>query len=170
MKSLHQRGKAGHFELGAAAYPFPTVSGQLASGATARPSVAAACGSTDLGHSEAEKEASWQLAKFLAQPDSQAVWHTQTGYFPVTSKALDEPIDKEFVAANPLFQVAIDSLNATKVSPATTGCAAGPMPQMRKNLEDGLERALIGKDAKTSLVQVQKNVAESVTSYNESVG
>ena len=41
------------------------------------------------GHSEAEKEAAWELAKFLAQPDSQATWHTQTGYFPVTSKALD---------------------------------------------------------------------------------
>jgi hypothetical protein len=29
---------------------------------------------------------------------------------------------------------------------------------MRKALEDGLERALIGKDVTTSLVQVQKNV------------
>jgi sn-glycerol 3-phosphate transport system substrate-binding protein len=56
------------------------------------------------------------------------------------------------------------------VSPATTGCAAGPMPQIRKALEDGLERALIGKDAKTSLVKVQENVGESVASYNESVG
>ena len=68
------------------------------------------------------------------------------------------------------FQVAIDSLKRTKVSPATTGCAAGPMPQMRKSLEDGLERALIGKDAATSLVKAQQNVAESVSSYNESVG
>jgi sn-glycerol 3-phosphate transport system substrate-binding protein len=106
----------------------------------------------------------------LAQPDSQAFWHTQTGYFPVTTKALDEPLDKEFLAKNPLFQVAIDSLNKTKVAPATTGCAAGPMPQMRKALEEGLERALIGKDATASLVQVQKNVGESVLNYNDSVG
>ena len=136
----------GKFELGAA--PYPVVSG------TEKPGNGPSIGGGSLwisgpGHSEAEKEASWQLAKFLAQPDSQAVWHTQTGYFPVTSKALDEPVDKEFVAANPLFTVAIDSLNKTKVSPATTGCAAGPMPQMRKALEDGLERALIGKDART---------------------
>ena len=157
----------GKFELGAAAYP--VVSGSETPGNG--PSIGG--GSLWIsgpGHSEAEKEASWQLAKFLAQPDSQAFWHTQTGYFPVTSKALDEPADKEFVAKNPLFTVAIDSLNKTQVSPATTGCAAGPMPQMRKNLEDGLERALIGKDARTSLVKVQENVAESVSSYNESVG
>jgi sn-glycerol 3-phosphate transport system substrate-binding protein len=158
---------AGKFELGAA--PYPVVSGTQAPGNG--PSVGG--GSLWIsgpGHSEAEKEASWQLAKFLAQPDSQAVWHTQTGYFPVTSKALDEPVDKAFVAKNPLFQVAIDSLNKTTVSPATTGCAAGPMPQMRKSLEDGLERALIGKDPVTSLVKAQENVAESVRSYNESVG
>ena len=60
--------------------------------------------------------------------------------------------------------------SAAPPSPATTGCAAGPMPQMRKALEDGLERALIGKDARTSLVKVKENVAESVDSYNESVG
>ena len=157
----------GKFELGAAAYP--VVSG------TEKPGNGPSIGGGSLwisgpGHSEAEKEASWELAKFLAQPDSQAVWHTQTGYFPVTSKALDEPVDQQFVAANPLFKVAIDSLDRTDVSPATTGCAAGPMPQMRKALEDGLERALIGKDARTSLVKVQENVAESVASYNESVG
>ena len=157
----------GKFELGAA--PYPVVSG------AEKPGNGPSIGGASLwisgpGHSEAEKEASWQLAKFLAQPDSQAVWHTKTGYFPVTSKALDEPVDKEFVAKNPLFKVAIDSLNKTKVSPATTGCAAGPMPQMRKALEEGLERALIGRDAKTSLVKVQQNVAESVSSYNESVG
>jgi sn-glycerol 3-phosphate transport system substrate-binding protein len=157
----------GKFELGAAAYP--VVSGAQAPGAG--PSIGG--GSLWIsgpGHSEAEKEASWQLAKFLAQPDSQAFWHTQTGYFPVTTKALDEPLDKEFLAKNPLFQVAIDSLNKTKVAPATTGCAAGPMPQMRKALEEGLERALIGKDATASLIQVQKNVGESVANYNDSVG
>jgi len=157
----------GKFELGAA--PYPVVSGTEAPGNG--PSIGG--GSLWIsgpGHSEAEKEASWQLATFLAQPDSQAVWHTQTGYFPVTSKALQEPVDREFVAKNPLFEVAIESLDTTKVSPATTGCAAGPMPQMRKALEDGLERALIGKDAATSLVKVQENVAESVDNYNDSVG
>jgi sn-glycerol 3-phosphate transport system substrate-binding protein len=157
----------GKFELGAA--PYPVVAGTQAPGDG--PSIGgASLWISGPGHSEAEKEASWQLATFLARPDSQAFWHTQTGYFPVTSKALDEPLDKEFLAKNPLFQVAIDSLDRTEVAPATTGCAAGPMPQMRKALEDGLERALIGKDPATSLVKVQENVAESVASYNDSVG
>jgi hypothetical protein len=41
---------------------------------------------------------------------------------------------------------------------------------MRKALEDGLEQALIGKDATTLLVQVQKNVGESLLRYHDSVG
>jgi sn-glycerol 3-phosphate transport system substrate-binding protein len=157
----------GKFELGAAAYP--VVSG------TQRQGLGPSIGGASLwisgpGHSEAEKEAAWQFTQFLAQPDTQAYWHTQTGYFPVTTAALEEPEDKAFLAENPLFQVAIDSLDATEVQPATTGCAAGAMPQIRKATEDGLERALIGKDPLTSLQQVQRNVAESIANYNDSVG
>ncbi|MET1007934.1 MAG: ABC transporter substrate-binding protein [Propionibacteriaceae bacterium] len=157
----------GKFELGAAAYP--VVSGTEATGAG--PSVGgASLWISGPGHTEAEKEAAWQFTKFLIQPDSQAFWHTQTGYFPVNTKALDEPADKEYLAKNPLFQVAIDSLSRTEVGSTTTGCVAGSMPQIRKATEDGLERALIGKDPAQSLAQVQKNVAVSIANYNDSVG
>jgi sn-glycerol 3-phosphate transport system substrate-binding protein len=157
----------GKFELGAA--PFPVVSGSLAPGSG--PSIGgASLWISGPGHSEAEKEAAWVFTKFLAQPDTQALWHTETGYFPVTDAALDEPLDKKFLAENPLFQVAIDSLARTEVGPTTTGCAAGSMPQIRKATEDGLERALIGKDPTQSLQQVQRNVAKAVANYNDSVG
>ena len=88
----------------------------------------------------------------------------------MTTKALDEPLDKAFLAKNPLFNVAIGSLSRTKVGATTTGCAAGPMPQIRKATEDGLERALIGKDVASSMAQVQKNVQQAVANYNDSVG
>lgn len=156
----------GKFELGAA--PYPITSGTEAPGAG--PSIGgASLWISGLGHSESEKEAAWEFTKFLVQPASQAFWHTETGYFPVTNKALDEPLDKAFVAKNPLFKVAINSLAKTKVGPTTTGCAAGSMPQIRKATEDGLERALIGKDVPSSMAQVQKNVQASVANYNDSV-
>ncbi len=156
----------GKFELGAA--PYPVVSGTQIAGLG--PSIGgASLWISGPGHSEAEKEAAWQFTQFLAQPDSQAFWHTETGYFPVTTAALDEPLDRAFLKKNPLFQVAIDSLGSTEVAPTTTGCAAGSMPQIRKATEDGLERALIGKDAAQSMLQVQKNVAKSVANYNDSV-
>jgi sn-glycerol 3-phosphate transport system substrate-binding protein len=158
---------AGKFDLGAA--PYPVVAGAEAPGAG--PSIGgASLWISGPGHSEAEKEAAWEFTKFLASPESQAFWHTETGYFPVTTKALDQPLDKAFLAKNPLFNVAIRSLNATKVGPTTTGCAAGSMPQIRKSTEDGLERALIGKDPAGSMAQVQQNVLKTVQNYNDSVG
>ena len=60
--------------------------------------------------------------------------------------------------------------SGTEAGATTTGCAAVPMPHIRKATEDGLERALIGKDVATSTAQVQKNVRQGVANYNDSVG
>lgn len=70
------------------------------------------------------------------------------------------PVEKEYLQANPLFQVAIDSLNRTELGPTTTGYAAGSMPQIRKASEDGLEKALIGRDPLGSMQSEKKNVGE----------
>ena len=40
--------------------------------------------------------------KFLESKDSQATWHTSTGYFPVSKAALDTSVDKQWVAAKDL--------------------------------------------------------------------
>lgn len=154
------------FELGVA--PYPVVSGELAPGAG--PSIGgASLWISGMGHSEAEKEAAWQFTQFLAQADSQAFWHTQTGYFPVNPKALELPVEKEYLAANPLFTVAINSLTATKIQPSSTGCVAGSMPQIRKATEDGLERALIGKNVEDSMLTARENVEVTIANYNDSV-
>ena len=43
---------------------------------------------------EAKKAATWEFVKFLVSPESQAYWNAQTGYFPVTVKAHEEPVFK----------------------------------------------------------------------------
>ena len=40
--------------------------------------------------SEAEQQAAWEFIKFLAQPDTQAFWHVNTGYFPAVGQACGE--------------------------------------------------------------------------------
>ena len=158
---------AGHFELGAA--PFPTVSGSLADGAG--PSIGgASLWISGLGHSDAEKEASWEFVKFLVSAQSQAFWHINTGYFPVNNAALELPVEKQYLKQNPLFQVAIKSLNNTKLGPTTTGCVAGSMPQIRKASEDGLEKALIGEDPASAMQTEKKDVASTIANYDDSVG
>lgn len=49
---------------------------------------------------------------------SQSAWHIGTGYFPISKGALNEPADVAYRGANPLFDVAVKQLEATKVTKA----------------------------------------------------
>ena len=61
---------------------------------------------------EAKKAATWEFVKFLVvSPESQAYWNAQTGYFPVTVKAHEEPVFRENLEKYPQFGTAIDQLH-----------------------------------------------------------
>ncbi|MEU3494028.1 ABC transporter substrate-binding protein [Kitasatospora cineracea] len=123
------------------------------------------------GHSDAQKRASWELEKFLTAPEQQAAWHVGTGYFPVNTKSLDVPTDKEWVAKYPQFQTAVDQLAATKPTPATAGCLLGVMPQARKGVETAIEQTVSGsKTAQQALADAAKELQPAIDSYNSSVG
>ena len=96
-------------------------------------------------HSPQEQRAAWEFVKFLMQPENQTYWHTQTGYFPVSKGALNDPTDKAWVQKNPQFTTAITQLQQTKLDPATQGCLLGVMPQVRQNTELGMEKAILGQ-------------------------
>ena len=122
-----------------------------------------------VGHEEANQEAAWQFVKFLAEPKSQAGWHTGTGYFPISKGALNEPVDVEYRKNNPLFDVAVKQLENTKVTTSSQGCLLGVMPQARKASEDGLEAALNGGDPQESMTKAAKALEAQIKSYNDSV-
>ncbi|MGW9402736.1 ABC transporter substrate-binding protein [Arthrobacter sp. NPDC055585] len=121
------------------------------------------------GHSDAEKEATWQFMQFLAEPATQATWHTGTGYFPISKAALDEPEDIAWREQYPQFDVAVQQLEATELTAATQGCAAGSMPQARKAAEDALEGALLGGDSKAELTESVEALKTEIENYNNSV-
>ncbi|MCC3274051.1 ABC transporter substrate-binding protein [Arthrobacter zhangbolii] len=151
------------FELGVGFYPKieQNDSGPIIGGASLWVS--------DEGHSEAEKQASWEFMQFLAQPESQATWHTGTGYFPISKAALDEPKDVEWREQHPQFNVAVDQLEATELTSATQGCSAGTMPQAREAAENALEGALLGGDSKSELTDSVTELKVEVENYNNSV-
>jgi sn-glycerol 3-phosphate transport system substrate-binding protein len=107
--------------------------------------------------------------KFEAEPKSQATWHTDTGYFPISKGALNEPIDVEYRKANPLFDVAVKQLEGTELTKATQGCLLGVMPQARKASEDGLEAVLNGGDPQQSMTKAAQGLEAQIKSYNDSV-
>ena len=123
-----------------------------------------------VGHSDQEKRAAWEFVKFASTPEQQAKWHTGTGYVPVNPKALDEPIDKEWMEKFPQFRTAVDQLHALPPSVASAGCLLGVMPQARKAAEDGLEAAIVGsKPAEQAMKDAAASVQGAIDGYNKSV-
>lgn len=121
------------------------------------------------GHTDEEQEGAWQFIKFVNEPANQAIWHTGTGYFPVSKAALDEPVDVEWRENYPQFDVAVKQLEETKLSIPTTGCRAGVMPQARQAVETALEAVLQGGDPQEELTKAAEGLQQQLDEYNASV-
>jgi len=154
---------SGGFELGVANYP------KLKAGEGGPIIGGASLWINGVGHPDAQKEASWEFVKFLADKKTQATWHTGTGYFPISKGALNEPVDVAYRQKNPLFDVAVKQLEGTPLNTATQGCALGVMPQSRKASEDGIEKALNGADAQASMTDAANGLQSAIKQYNGSV-
>ncbi|MNY53684.1 sn-glycerol-3-phosphate-binding periplasmic protein UgpB precursor [compost metagenome] len=120
--------------------------------------------------SEAEQQGAWEFIKFLTNPQTQAWWNVNTGYFPITKKAYDEQIIKDNLVKYPQFQTAIDQLHKTKANTATQGAVMGVFPEARQIVETAIEEALTGKKApKEALDNAAKSITEKIGTYNKTV-
>ncbi|HJP74805.1 MAG TPA: ABC transporter substrate-binding protein [Pseudonocardiaceae bacterium] len=119
----------------------------------------------------AHERAAWELVKFLASKTSQVTWHTSTGYFPISKAALTDPADQAWVQAKPQFQTAITQLANTKLTYATQGCSVGVMPDVRKDVENALQAAVLqNQDPKTALTNAQNTADQQISDYNTKLG
>ncbi|WP_339205152.1 ABC transporter substrate-binding protein [Paenibacillus sp. FSL K6-3182] len=119
---------------------------------------------------EAEQKAAWDFIKFLAKPETQAYWHINTGYFPITKKAYDEKIVADNLAKYPQFQTAVDQLHASIPSPASQGAVMGVFPEARQLVETAIEEALTGvKEPQKALDDAAKAITEKIANYNKTV-
>ncbi|KEO82199.1 ABC transporter substrate-binding protein [Tumebacillus flagellatus] len=117
---------------------------------------------------EAKQKAAWEFIKFMADPKTQAVWHTATGYFPIRTKAYDVQELKDFDAKYPQFQTAVNQLHNTKPSEATSGAVIGVFPEARATVETTIEDVLLGKKTtKDSLDGAAQKVTDALGKYNQ---
>ncbi|EGL18287.1 MULTISPECIES: ABC transporter substrate-binding protein [unclassified Paenibacillus] len=120
--------------------------------------------------SEAEQKGAWEFIKFLTSPQSQAYWHVNTGYFPITKKAYDEQIVKDNLVKYPQFKTAIDQLHGSKANTATGGAVMGVFPEARQIVEGAIEEALNGKKTpQAALDEAAKSITEKIGKYNQTV-
>lgn len=119
-----------------------------------------------LNNNDAKKtRATWEFVKFLISPESQAYWNAQTGYFPVTTAAQEEPVFKENVEKYPQFQTAIDQLHDS--SPEYVGALLSVFPEARATVESEIENLLNGNtDVKTTVKNMADAINKSIEEYN----
>ncbi|MEC0255189.1 ABC transporter substrate-binding protein [Paenibacillus lautus] len=120
--------------------------------------------------SEEEQQAAWEFMKYLAEPQTQAYWHVNTGYFPVTTKAYEETLVKENLEKYPQFQTAVDQLHQTTANLATQGAVMGVFPEARQLTETAIEEVLNGqKTAQEALDKAAQEISSKIETYNKTV-
>ena len=114
---------------------------------------------------EAKKAATWEFVKFLVSPESQAYWNAQTGYFPVTVKAHEEPVFRENLEKYPQFGTAIDQLHDS--TPESAGALLSVFPEARQVVETEIENMLNNNiSPEDTAANMAEQINKAIEEYN----
>lgn len=99
------------------------------------------------GKSAEEYKAAANYLAFLATPDSEEFWVSNTGYIPVTKTGYDALLAKGFYNNQPYVNrdIALKSLTFTEPGPLTRGIRLGSFIQIRAEWQAEVEAALAGQ-------------------------
>jgi sn-glycerol 3-phosphate transport system substrate-binding protein len=119
---------------------------------------------------EAEQLGAWEFLKYATQPQVQAQWHFDTGYFPVRVSAWDlEPaaaLHRDF----PQFAAARDQVLRSPRNLATAGAVVGPFTQVREVVENAFEQVLVGGETpQQAMERAVSDARRAIERYNRSV-
>jgi sn-glycerol 3-phosphate transport system substrate-binding protein len=125
---------------------------------------------TDQGTPE-QQQGAWEFVKFTAQPEIQAFFASNTGYYPTRKAAYEQADMKTAITKYPQFQVAVDQLRSTQASPATAGAVFGTFAGTRPLVESAMEQFMLGKaaTAQQALDDVAKKANDNLDEYNSTV-
>jgi sn-glycerol 3-phosphate transport system substrate-binding protein len=125
---------------------------------------------TDQGTPQ-QQDGAWQFVKFAAQPDTQAFFAANTGYYPMRKAAYAQQDMKDALAKFPQFQTAVDELHATPSSRATAGAVFGTFAGTRVLVEGAMEDYLLGNapSARAALDAAAKDANSTLAEYNSTV-
>ena len=149
----------GSFEIGTAYYPSVT------DGNEGGVSIGGASLWALNNEDEVKEAAVWKFVEFLVSPESQAYWNSQTGYFPVNTKAQDEDVFKENIAKYPQFQTALDQLHDS--APQYAGALLSVFPEARQIVQQQIENMLNGQATpEEAAAEMASQINSSIEEYN----
>ena len=121
--------------------------------------------------SEAEQQAAWKLARWLAEPEQQAEVFAGTSHLPARLSAYDQEATRQVLAKYPYFQVVMDLFVGTPSTPATLGPRIGPFSKVRETVVQAMEEIVAGgKDPDQALDDAAEQATKELQDYNRQVG
>ena len=121
--------------------------------------------------SEAEQQAAWKLARWLAEPEQQAELFAGTGYLPVRLSAYDLEASRQVLAKYPLYQVPVDLFVGVPSTPEKLGPRIGPSAEVEEILAQALAEMVVGgKDPDQALDDAADRATKALQDYNSRVG
>ncbi|MBO4377616.1 MAG: ABC transporter substrate-binding protein [Clostridia bacterium] len=114
---------------------------------------------------EAKEAASFEFIKFCVNPENQAKWSANTGYFPINVKAQETETFKANLEKYPQFQVALDQLHAS--GPEYVGSLLSVFPEVRQYVEDVTEKVFQGQlTAEQGVEELVGLANDAIETYN----
>lgn len=104
-----------------------------------------------------------QLLQFIAQPETQIDWHKGTGYYPNNSNALEQLRSEGFYEDNPMFETAIEQLQAADTSnPATKRVLLGPARSVQTTIQNKSVDIINADDTEAEIQSLKEQVEEEL--------
>jgi sn-glycerol 3-phosphate transport system substrate-binding protein len=120
--------------------------------------------------SDDEQRAAWEFIKFASQPEQQAQWYADTGYFPTRLSAYDLPAAQQQTQKFPQFKTAVDQVHNSPDTPATQGALLGRFNQVRSRVSRAFEEVLAGgADPADALTTAADDATNDMEDYNRTV-
>lgn len=118
-----------------------------------------------------QQDGAWDFVKWALTPEIQAFWASNTGYYPVVRKAYDQQVMKDALVKYPQFNVAIDQLRLSDVTPAGSFHVSGVFVSMRQDVIKAIDDFITGKvpTAKEALDKAVASSNEKLGDYNASI-
>ena len=107
-----------------------------------------------------------EFLSWLLEPEQQARWHRETGYFPVCDGAADLLRSEGWFEENPHFATAFDQFQESSDTPATNGAQMGPFPEVRGIIEQGRAEMPVGEDISDALRELNNEVEAELFSWD----
>ena len=105
-----------------------------------------------------------EVLSYLISPEVQALWSEGTGYVPVSYKAIETSSYQGFLAENPLYQVALDSL--LESNPGLANVWVPSAYSIYYAFQANIMDVLNGKDIDLAVKEMAATVNDAIAAYN----